>query len=110
MKALAGMAFVVLALLYVYERVDIVQVGYHIESLKAKQVQLQRERDELRVKVSTLTAPERVARAAQRLGLEPPKHEQVVLVRVQPDLPAESIAPPTEVRVARHDTLGGRMP
>ncbi len=96
MKTLAGMTVtgLLLLLLCVWERVDIVRVGYHIERLKQQKVQLQRERDELRVKVSSMTAPERIARAAtEKLGMGPPEQGQVVLViwsglimMVSPDL------------------------
>lgn len=71
-------------LVYVWERVEIVRVGYQIERLKAKRVVLQREHDELQVKLSALSAPERLARVAnERLGLVPPRHGQVVMVKVQ---------------------------
>jgi len=74
-----------LLLLYVWERVDIVRLGYHVERLKARKLAMQRERDELQVKLSTLTAPDRLARAAtDRLGMMPPQPGQVVLVKIQP--------------------------
>ena len=56
MKAVAFAAVTSLVLLFVWERVDIVRIGYHIERLKAQKVLLERERDELRVKLSGLTA------------------------------------------------------
>ena len=49
---------------FVWERVDIVCIGYHIERLKAQKVPFERERDELQVKLSGLTVPERIARLA----------------------------------------------
>jgi cell division protein FtsL len=80
---LAVVAAMIFPLLYVWERVDVVQVGYHIEQLKASKVALERERDLLRVKVSTLTAPDRIAKlATERLGMLPPQQQQVKLVRL----------------------------
>ncbi|MER3422434.1 MAG: cell division protein FtsL, partial [Nitrospiraceae bacterium] len=89
MRTLAVLAVLSLLLLYVWERVDIVQVGYRIEQLKAKKMVLERERDELRVKVSALTSPERIAKVAtDKLGMVPPEQGQVKLVRLDPEGPA----------------------
>jgi cell division protein FtsL len=115
MKTLAGMSIVAMLLLLfcVWERVEIVRVGYQIEHLKKQKVQLQRERDELRVRVSSLLAPERIARAAaEELGMEAPKPGQVVLVKVDSRTPALPDAPLPELRLAKSDGVGsmGRMP
>lgn len=108
MRTLAGLAVIALLLLYVGERVDIVRVGYETERLKAQKLILQREHDELRVKVSSLTAPDRIARAAnERLGMLPPQQGQVVLVRLE--APVENQAPRPEIRLARHEP-GERRP
>ena len=81
MKAVAFAAVTSLVLLFVWERVDIVRIGYHIERLKAQKVLLERERDELRVKLSGLTAPERIARlASDKLGMMQPEKGQVVVI------------------------------
>jgi cell division protein FtsL len=104
MRTLAALAVIGLLLLYVWERVDIVRVGYETEHLKAQKIILQREHDELRVRVSTLTAPDRIARAAsERLGMMPPQQGQVVLVRLEPQAPVENQPPRPEIRLAKHD-------
>ncbi|MGH7232612.1 MAG: hypothetical protein ACREJU_14830 [Nitrospiraceae bacterium] len=91
MKILAGLAVLSLVLLCVWERVDVVQVGYRIEHLKAKKLVLERERDELRVKVSGLTAPEKIAKlATEKLGMAPPQQGQVKLVKVEPGTPTKT--------------------
>lgn len=103
MRLLAGLGIIGLLLLFVWERVDIVRVGYRIEQLKTQQVALQREQDELRVKVSALTAPERIARAAtEKLGMLPPQPGQVVMVSATDPVPAAG-ARSAEVHVARND-------
>jgi len=91
-------------LLLVWERVDIVRVGYQIERLKAEKVLLERERDELHVRLSALTSPERIARAAsERLSMTLPEKGQVVLVHLEPELPAPRwIGEEGEVRLAKH--------
>ncbi len=81
MRLLAVLGIIGVLLLFVWERVDIVRVGYRIEQLKTQKISLQREQDELRVKVSALTAPDRIAKAAtEKLGMIPPQSGQVVMV------------------------------
>jgi len=115
MKAVAVIVGVALLLLYVWERNEIVRAGYHIERLKEKKVALQRERDGLRVKVSALTAPERIARAAsEKLEMMPPRPGQVVLVRARPDVPVQAEDKDkdkdrpsgAELRLAKYDAVG----
>jgi cell division protein FtsL len=109
MKTFTALAVLSVLLLYVWERVDVVQVGYHIEQLKSKKVALERERDELRLKVSTLTSPDRIAKAAtDKLGMLPPQQGQVRLVRLIPDVPTKSLAVAAvamELKLAKHDVV-----
>ncbi len=88
MKMIAAVAVMTLPLLYVWERVDVVQVGYRIQQLKAEYRILERENDELKVKVSALTSPERIARiATEQLGMMRPQPGQVVLVSFGQEVP-----------------------
>lgn len=106
-KTVAVLTILILLLLYVSERIGVVKVGYDIEKLKAQKVQLERERDELRVRLSSLTAPERIAKVAtETLGMIPPKQGQIVLVRVEG--PAPKGAPPESagVRLAKYEPTG----
>jgi cell division protein FtsL len=106
MKTLTALAVLSVLLLYVWERVDVVQVGYHIEQLKSKKVSLERERDELRLKVSMLTSPDRIAKAAtERLGMLPPQQGQVRLVRLGPEPPMKDQVVAMELKLARHDPI-----
>ena len=105
MKMVAIAAVMSLLLLYVWERVDLVRVGYEVQQLKAKHRTLERENDELRVKVSALTSPERIARlATERLGMVRPEPGQVVLVSLGSDTPSGRGTMGAEVRLAKHDT------
>ena len=73
MKAVAIVTGMCLVFVFVWERVDVVRLGYSIERLKTQKTLLERERDQLQVKFSALTAPERIARVAtDKLGLIPP--------------------------------------
>ena len=103
MKAVAFAAVTSLVLLFVWERVDIVRIGYHIERLKTQKVLLERERDELQVKLSALTAPERIARlASDKLGMMQPEKGQVVVINIEPETPANPVATEGEVRIAKN--------
>ncbi len=105
MKVIAFAAITSLVLLFVWERVDIVRIGYHIERLKAQKVVLERERDELRVKLSSLTAPERIARmATEKLGMVQPDKGQVVVVNLEPEVPVTPVVADGEgeVKIAKN--------
>jgi cell division protein FtsL len=105
MKTLTIMAGVLLVFMFVWERVDVVRVGYQIERLKTQKVLLERERDQLQVKFSALTAPERIAKVAtEKLGLIPPQQGQVLMVHQQEEAPILALPPIAQVRLARHDS------
>jgi len=105
MKMLTILAGLILVFVFVWERVDTVRVGYQIERSKAQKLLLERERDQLQVRFSSLTAPERIAKMAmERLGMVQPQQGQVVTVRVRPEgLPVPPPVP-NEVRVAKNDS------
>ena len=105
MKALTILAGLVLVFVFVWERVDTVRLGYQIERSKAQKLLLDRERDQLQVRFSSLTAPERIAKVAtERLGMVRPQQGQIVTVHVSPE--GTPILPPSssEVRVAKNDS------
>lgn len=109
MKAIAFLAGLSLVFVFVWERVDVVRVGYQIERLKAQKLLLERERDQLQVKFSALTAPERIAKVAtDKLGMIPPQQGQVLMVHLQTDQPmqASPVISSEPVRIARNTTSG----
>ena len=105
MKVLAVFAGLCLVFVFVWERVDVVRVGYQIERLKHDKMMLERQRDELRVKVSALSAPERIARmATEKLGMSLPQQGQIVMVQFKPaGVPSLADTTPYEVRVAKNE-------
>lgn len=109
MRMLAIFVGLCLVFVFVWERVDMVRVGYQIERLKHDKVLLERERDELRVKVSVLSAPDRIAKvASERLGMGLPQQGQMIMVQSRPDgAPSPHLAP-VEMRIAKNDLPGGR--
>lgn len=105
MKLLTILAGLILVFVFVWERVDIVRVGYQVERSKAEKVLLERERDQLQVRFSSLSAPERIAKVAtERLGMVQPQQGQVITVHVKPEGVPAPPASPYEVRVARNDS------
>ncbi|MBI3355275.1 MAG: cell division protein FtsL [Nitrospirae bacterium] len=109
MRMLAVFVGLCLVFLFVWERVDIVRVGYQIERLKHDKVLLERERDELRVKFSALSAPDRIAKvASEKLGMALPQQGQVIMVQSRPEGAPSPHTAPVEVRIAKNDLSGGR--
>lgn len=105
MRLAAVLVGLSLVLTFVWERVDVVRVGYQVERLKMQKVALERERDELQVKLSALTSPERIAKmATEKLGLAPPERGQVVLVHGESDVPSRTVPEDSELRLARNTT------
>ena len=103
MKAVAILVGMSLVFLFVWERVDVVRLGYSIERLKAQKTLLEREHDQMQVKFSALTAPERIARVAtDKLGLFPPQQGQVFIIHPQPDMPLMAAPPVEQLRIARN--------
>lgn len=108
MKAVAVVAAMCLVFAFVWERVDVVRLGYSIERLKTQKTLLERERDQLQVKVSALTAPERIARVAtDKLGLFPPQQGQVLIIHPQPSVPLLATPPVEHLRIARTMPVSG---
>jgi cell division protein FtsL len=107
MKQLTIVAGMMLVFVFVWERVDVVRLGYQIERLKVQKVLMERERDQLQVKFSALSAPERIAKVAtEKLGLLPPQQGQVLMVHQPGDVPSLSLPPVEQVRLARHVSTG----
>jgi cell division protein FtsL len=108
MKVMIGAAMTAMILLFVWERVDIVRLGYHIERLKSQKIALERERDELRVRLTSLTSPERIARAAtEKLNMMLPEKGQVILVHLdsEPDSVSPSRDTDGEIRLAKNSPV-----
>ena len=107
MKTVTMVAGVLLVFVFVWERVDVVRLGYQIERLKIQKVLLERERDQLQVKFSALAAPERIAKVAtEKLGLIPPQQGQVLMVHQPGEAPSLSLPPVEQVRLAQRDSIG----
>ncbi|MGE0642400.1 MAG: cell division protein FtsL [Nitrospira sp.] len=104
MKIFTVLLGLALVFLFVWERVDMVRVGYQIERLKHEKTALERQRDELRVQFSSLSASNRIAKlATEKLGMNLPQQGQLIMVQSRPSLtPPSSDGAPTILRVARN--------
>jgi len=77
--------FSILCLLYVWLRLDIIHLGYHIEQLEQEKIGLERRHEDLQVHWSQLMSPEAIAQAASKnLGLKNPQPGQIILVTRPP--------------------------
>lgn len=103
MKIVTVFVGLCLVFVFVWERVDVVRIGYHIERLKRDKTALERERDELRVKVAALSAADRIAKlATEKLGMGPPQQGQIIVVQSRPNDVHPSMVAPVELKVAKN--------
>lgn len=72
---------VALALLLVWQRLRVVQLGYVLSTAAKLERRLEQTNRELKLELATLTAPERLeVMARKRLGLRDPENGQVVVL------------------------------
>ncbi|MDF0652318.1 MAG: cell division protein FtsL [Nitrospira sp. LK265] len=103
MKTFAVFLGLCLVFVFVWERVDVVRIGYQIERLKHDKTALERQRDELRVKVSELSASDRIAKLATgKLGMSLPQQGQIIVVQSRPTDVHPSLIVPVELKVAKN--------
>lgn len=76
-----GCVLVALALVLVWQRLRVVQLGYVLSATSKVQRKLEQENRELKLELATLTAPGRLElMARRRLGLQDPRKGQVVVL------------------------------
>ena len=89
-------------LFYVWGKVDVVRLGYKLDTLLQEKAALTQEHDRLQARRSQLTAPERIASEARdKLGMGPPGEKQVVLVTSGPENGTPDDVPEPPLRLAR---------
>ena len=68
----------ILSIFYIWSRVQIVQVGYEINSLKNNQRQLAEENKRIQMEVSTLKSPQRLQKlVSEKMGMHAPRSDQI---------------------------------
>lgn len=69
-------------LFYVWQRVQVISIGYQIEALKKEKDSLSRTNRSLTIEAASLTAPDRVeAIASSEIGMKTPRDTQIILVK-----------------------------
>lgn len=73
-------AVLCVGLFYVWTRMQIVQLGYEISTLEAKNRELKDRKKELMVEMASLQSPTELEKKARKMGLVFPAMEKVVHV------------------------------
>lgn len=75
-----------LALFYVWARVQIVQLGYEITALRSELEGMSKQASMLEIEIAKMKAPERLEGFAKtRLGMRPPSVDQIIFVKPEED-------------------------
>ncbi len=70
------------ALVYVWERVQVISIGYQIEALKKEKDALIKVNKGLQIEAASLTSPDRIETIAGKdIGMKPAASEQIILVK-----------------------------
>ena len=78
---LVVIALVFFSLLFVWSRVEVVQIGYEISHANTFYQTLSKENQRLRIEVASLKSPSRIEDIAKnRLDLVHPTHEQIIFI------------------------------
>ncbi len=72
--------FILELMAYTWLRVQNTSLGYAVTAASRQQQELQLRQTNLRLEISRLQSPERLARLAQRLELKTPTAEQIVIL------------------------------
>ena len=85
------MAFVLgtIGVFYVWMRIDLLQAGYDIERLEQQTSELERQQESLQLRLSQLTAPQKIAKEAAQLGFHTPQPGQIVMVTPENAVPVK---------------------
>jgi len=66
---------------YVWSNFERTQIGYSLSQLQRKEMRLKEINQKLKLELATLKSPQNLERlATQKLGLSPPKPEQIILL------------------------------
>ena len=86
LKALLAAGLIVAALtLYIWQRFQVIELGYKVDRFKTERETLVRMNNNLRIESASLKSLDRVERiAARQIGLKPVERERFVLVKVVP--------------------------
>jgi len=70
-----------IALLFVWTRIQVIQLGYEVSRVRKEVTDLMRQRDMLQSEIGQLKTPDRLSKvAAERFGMRLPMGDEVVLL------------------------------
>ena len=78
---LFAIALIGVALMQVWLRLQVVQMGYALSTMSKLHGRLEQENRELKIELATMTSPDRLGKVARnRLGLVPPEKGQIIVL------------------------------
>lgn len=90
---------VILALLYVWIRIQVIHLGYEVSRIRKETVELREQREILEAHVASLKAPARIESIArERFGMRLPRTDEVVIVEQAAGRPGGEFAGPAGTR------------
>ncbi len=81
MKIVYVVLFFALAILFVWSRIHVVELGYEVSTLKGKVEKIKQENGILKSKVSGGMSTEDLLRYAERFGMTPPLNDQIIFIQ-----------------------------
>jgi cell division protein FtsL len=81
LPALLGTAVVLVGFAMLMVRLEVIEEGYQLSSLRSEVEQLQQENQRLRLEAAELSSYQRLRSLAPKYGLRPPAPGQIVMMR-----------------------------
>ncbi len=89
---------IALALLFVWARIQVIQLGYEVSRLRKETRELAEQRNKLAATVAELKNPERLARIGrERFGMRLPRGDEIVFVGARQEAKTPPVVPPAGV-------------
>ncbi len=81
-EILVGILIILCVLGLIWQRLQVLNIGYSIEQMEAQKKELLREKKALQIEIATLSAPERIeVIASNHLGLTTPDRKNIYVVK-----------------------------
>lgn len=81
-KILAGILIILCVLGLIWQRLQVLNIGYSIKQMETQKKELLREKKALQIEIATLSAPDRIEMIASKyLGLTTPDRKNIYVVK-----------------------------
>lgn len=81
MKIVYVVLFFALAILFVWSRIHVIELGYEVSKLKGETEKMKRENGILKSKVTGEMSTEDLLRHAERFGMTPPPSDKIIFIQ-----------------------------